>query len=127
MRRSVATKYPSDPDSFDPSSSARNIGGWRPDPGERPPLFPEEYWRSLALGGDTQLPPDGQTDPQVARKQLLWACKNRGWAEMSQLLSAFVDSTNRLTELSDEEIKDLGRILKGKETLECLPDTVACV
>ena len=99
-------------DVLDSASSARNIAGWKPDPGERPPNFPEEYWRSLAtsqvVGIDlTQM----SKDIDSFRKRLAWACKNRGWAEMGKLLDDFF--TLHKDSFSSEDLQLLHRILLG--------------
>ncbi len=113
ISRSVKRRYTSSkhngPNTFDAASSARNIAGWMPDPGEVPPELPEVRWRSLALGQDLGLV--CKNEEIAFQKRLHWSCKNRGWAEMGELLDSFY--RHHIHDLSFAEQKQLSRILMG--------------
>jgi succinate dehydrogenase flavin-adding protein (antitoxin of CptAB toxin-antitoxin module) len=102
---------PSEPD-LDTASSARNIAGWKPDPGEHPPNFPEKYWRTLAVSQVDDIEMTRMSkDIDSFRKRIAWSCKNRGWAEMGKLLDDFFSAHK--DGLGIDDLRLLHRILLG--------------
>jgi hypothetical protein len=87
--------------------------------GESPPVLPEEYWRSLGVGQSKECDVARiSQDVAVFRKRVAFACKNRGWAEMGQLLQRFFDMHK--DKLNREDLLQLDRILLGAPRLPTL-------
>eukprot|EP00960_Hanusia_phi_P059852 764308-Hanusia_phi.AAC.3 len=60
---------------------------------------------------------EGRFDQSMANCRLIHACKNRGWAEMSNFCYEFAQETDNLEVFVFDELKQLERILLGKLTL----------
>jgi len=92
----------------------RNIAGWRRDPKEVPPELPEKHWRELVTStykGLSHVEKNDEECMTVLRKRLIHACKNRGWAEMSNFCYEFAQETDNLEVFVFDELKQLERIL----------------